>query len=60
MFRGERIPTASEQWTLAKAVRRVILKDAQAARKERIEYESEDDLGEDLGEVEERDVDEEA
>ena len=27
MYRGERIPTASEQWTLAKAVQRNIIKD---------------------------------
>ena len=52
MVRGERIPTAEEQWTLAKAVRRQVLKDAQGARKSRLHYESEDDEGEEIGNFE--------
>ena len=60
MMRGERIPEASEQWSLAKAVRRLVIKDAQKARRAMWEYESEDDEGEDLGDVDERDLDDEA
>ena len=48
MYRGERIPTASEQWTLAKAVQRNIIKDRNVLIKQRLEYESDDDFGEDL------------
>ena len=48
MYRGERMPNAKEQWTLAKAVRRTIIKDRNVLVKQRYEYESDDDFGEDL------------
>ena len=49
MYRGERIPTAKEQWTLANAVKRDSIKDKNFYFKQRYEYESDDDMGEDLG-----------
>ena len=49
MYRGERLPTAGEQWTLAKSFRRTQLKDGNALRRQMWEYESDDDMGEDLG-----------
>ena len=49
MYRGERLPTASEQWTLARSLRRTQLKDRNALNRQMWEYESEDDIGEDLG-----------
>lgn len=49
MYRGERIPDAKEQWTLAKSFRRQTLKDRNALYRQRWEYESDDELGEDLG-----------
>ena len=42
------MPNAKEQWTLAKAVRRTIIKDRNVLVKQRYEYESDDDFGEDL------------
>ena len=42
------MPSAKEQWTLAKAVRRTIIKDRNVLVKQRYEYESDDDFGEDL------------
>lgn len=50
MYRGERLPSASEQWTLARSIRRTQLKDRNALNRQMWEYESEDDIGEDLGE----------
>ena len=49
MYRGERLPTAGEQWTLAKSFRRTQLKDRNALKRQMWEYESDDDIGEDLG-----------
>ena len=51
MYRGERLPTASEQWRLSKAVRRINLKDRNWYVKQRLEYESDEDMGEDTGGV---------
>jgi hypothetical protein len=33
IYRGERLPSAEEQWTLAKSVRRTLLKDKNALRR---------------------------
>ena len=49
MYRGERIPDAKEQWTLANAVFREAIKDRNVLYKQKFEYESDDDMGEDLG-----------
>ena len=49
MYRGERMPTAKEQWTLCNAVFRQGIQDRNLLVKQRYEYESEDDMGEDLG-----------
>ena len=49
MYRGERMPTAEEQWTLHNAVYRMAIKDRNVLIKQRYEYESDDDFGEDLG-----------
>lgn len=49
MYRGERLPSASEQWTIAKSHRRTQLKDRNALYKQMWEYESDDDMGEDMG-----------
>ena len=43
------MPTASEQWTLANATMRLAIKDRNMLVKQRLEYESDDDMGEDLG-----------
>jgi len=49
MYRGERIPTGKEQWTLSNAVHRGMIKDRNYLIKQRMLYESDDDMGEDLG-----------
>ena len=49
IYRGERMPTAKEQWTLAKSLRRTQLKDRNALVKQMWEYESDEEIGEDLG-----------
>ena len=49
MYRGERIPTAKEQWSLAKSMKRTFLVDGNYMEKRDWVYESDDDLGEDLG-----------
>jgi hypothetical protein len=55
MYRGERVPTGSEQWTLVKSFRRTYLNDQNRYMKDDWEYESDDDIGEDTGAVEEED-----
>ena len=60
MYRGERIPTAKEQWTLARSVRRLNIKDRNVLKNQLMEYESDDDFGENLGGADARDLDEEA
>ena len=49
IYRGERMPTAKEQWTLAKSLRRTQLKDRNALKTQMWEYESDEEIGEDLG-----------
>ena len=49
LHRGERIPEAKEQWTLAKSMRRTALKQQNKLWKRDWVYESSDDEGEDLG-----------
>jgi hypothetical protein len=56
MYRGERIPTGSEQWTLVKSFRRQYLNDQNRYMKDSVIYESDDDIGEDTGAVEEEDL----
>jgi Mitochondrial ribosomal protein L37 len=56
MYRGERIPTGSEQWTLVKSFRRLYLNDQNRYMKEEILYESDDDQGEDTGAMDEEDL----
>ena len=51
MYRGERIPDAKEQWTLQNALKRQKLKDYNVLHKWHEAYESDDDFGEDLGDV---------
>jgi len=61
MYRGERLPTAEEQWTIAKSIRRTQLKDRNALHRQMWEYESDDDEGEDMGDrTEEANLDEAA
>ena len=43
------MPDAKEQWTLARAIRRQQLKDRNSLNRMDWEYESDDDIGEDLG-----------
>ena len=49
MYRGERIPTAREQWTMSHSVRRMRIKDRNVLHKHAKPYASDDDEGEDLG-----------
>ena len=56
MYRGERIPTGPEQWTLVKSFRRTFLNDQNRYMKEEIMYESDDEAGEDTGAIEEEDL----
>ena len=56
ILRGERLPTASEQWTLARSVRRTMVADQNRMYKMEWEYESEDDVGEDIGKFEEEEA----
>ena len=49
MYRGERLPTMKEQWTLAKSIRRINIKDGNFLRRQHDVYESDDDAGENLG-----------
>ena len=55
MYRGERIPTGPEQWTLVKSFRRTYLNDQNRYTKEDWVYESDEDVGEDIGAIEEED-----
>lgn len=55
MYRGERMPSASEQWTLVGSFRRTYLNDQNRYMKDAWEYESDDDIGEDTGALEEDD-----
>merc|ERR1712060_76271 len=59
MYRGERIPDTKEQWTLAKSLRRLAIKDRNKLHKFDHLYESDDDFGESLGGSGVRDIDEE-
>lgn len=56
MYRGERIPTANEQWTLVGSFRRTYLNDQNRYMKNSWEYESDDDIGEDTGALGEEDA----
>ena len=49
LFRGERMPTYQEQWSLAKSMKRTFITDGNKLVKRDWEYESDDDFGEDLG-----------
>ena len=61
MYRGERIPSAKEQWTLAQGVHRDMIKDKNYFHKNLLQFDSDDDMGEDLGGlVEGEDLDAEA
>lgn len=61
MIRGERMPTTSEQWTLARNIRRTLIKDANRMRKDALVYESDEDFAEYLGEQDDNEeLDEEA
>ena len=58
MYRGERLPNAAEQWRIANAIKRQRIKDRNFLKKQRLEYASDDDdFGEDLGGVEQEDLD---
>jgi len=56
MYRGERIPTGAEQWTLVKSFRRQYLNDQNRYMKDSVIYESDDDIGEDTGAVDDDDL----
>ena len=56
IYRGERIPTGDEQWSLMKSFRRTYLNDQNRYAKEDLEYESDDDFGEDTGAIEEEEI----
>ena len=60
IYRGERVPKGPEQWTLSKSLRRTFLKDQNRFRRYDWEYESEDDEGEDIGEMGDEDADQQA
>ncbi len=49
IYRGERIPTGHEQWSLVKSLRRQYLNDQNYYKKVELVYESDDDRGEDNG-----------
>ena len=48
IYRGERLPTGEEQWPLSRSFRRTFLTDQNKLWNSNREYESEDDVGEDL------------
>jgi len=56
MYRGERIPTGAEQWSLVKSFRRTYLNDQNRYQKEDLVYESDEDVGEATGAIEEEDL----
>ena len=56
--RGERIPTVSEQWTLASNIRRINTRDLNIERREFEAYASDEDLGENFADVD-KDIDRE-
>ena len=56
MYRGERVPTGAEQWSLVKSFRRTYLNDQNKYLKEDLIYESDDDFGEDTGMNEEEEI----
>ncbi|TNV73143.1 hypothetical protein FGO68_gene5555 [Halteria grandinella] len=56
MYRGERIPTGPEQWTLVSSFRRTYLNDQNRYMKDDWVYESDDDIGEDTGAIDEEDM----
>ena len=49
IYRGERMPSAEEQWTLSNAINRQKIKDRNYMHKWNWEYDSDEDMGEDLG-----------
>ena len=49
LYRGERLPSHKEQWSLAKSMKRTFMVDSNFLTKRDWEYESDDDEGEDLG-----------
>ena len=49
IYRGERMPSAEEQWTLSNAIFRQRIKDHNYMHKWNLEYDSDEDMGEDLG-----------
>ena len=49
IYRGERLPSAEEQWTLSNAIFRQNIKDRNYMHKWSWEYDSDEDMGEDLG-----------
>lgn len=59
LYRGERLPTPKESWTLAKSLRRSYIADSNKIMYRDFEYESSDDEGEDLGSNVQIDEDEE-
>ncbi len=56
IYRGERIPTGAEQWSLMKSFRRTYLNDQNSYLRHDWHYESEDDVGEDLGMEDEQEM----
>lgn len=56
MYRGERVPTGTEQWTLVKSFRRQYLNDQNRYIKDSWVYESDDDVGEDIGAADEEEI----
>lgn len=56
IYRGERMPSDYEQWSLAKSFRRQYMNDQNKLRKDDWNYESEDDVGEDIGKFEEEEA----
>ena len=56
MYRGERIPSGTEQWTMVKSLRRTYLNDQNRYAKEDKIYESDDDFGESTGAIEEEEL----
>eukprot|EP00347_Sterkiella_histriomuscorum_P002364 403368440 len=56
IYRGERLPTGAEQWTMAKAFKRTYMQDMNRMVRDDWEYESDDDIGEDIGKFEEEEA----
>lgn len=56
IYRGERIPNASDQWSFARSFRRTYMQDMNKLSRQEWVYESDDDEGEDIGKFDEEEA----